>query len=170
MHFSSSLYCLVLKYKRKRGMDMTEKSKDLFELIHSAEAVTNEAIMRWNEEFKHPLGISPILVLAELKRKGPQNSMKLAEGLHFTGGAMTNIGNKLVKLELVERLAVEGDRRQTKLSITEAGERVLEEATQLGRKHRLELFSILSEQEVEQYLAINQKLLTVLRERKQGTK
>lgn len=142
---------------------MTRRTDDLFELIHTAEAVTNEAILRWNKEFPYPLGISPILVLSELEKKGPQNSMKLAQTLNFTGGAMTNIGNKLVKLELAVRQTVEGDRRQTLLAITEKGYGVLSEARQLGRKQHLEMFNALSDDEVTQYLAINEKLLGVLR-------
>lgn len=142
---------------------MTRRTNDLFELIHTAEAVTNEAILRWNKEFPHPLGISPILVLSELEKKGPQNSMKLAQTLNFTGGAMTNIGNKLVKLDLAVRQSVEGDRRQTLLAITEKGKAVLREAKELGRKQHLEMFNALSDEEVAQYLAINEKLLGILR-------
>ena len=46
----------------------------LFKMIHTVEAVTNEAIIDWNTRFPHRLGISPILTLGELSRKGPAKS------------------------------------------------------------------------------------------------
>lgn len=164
---------LMLKYielNEKGEGKIMKTTHDLFDLIHLAEVVTNEAIIQWNEAFPYPLGISPILVLGELERSGPQNSMKLAETLHFTGGAMTNIGNKLVKLELVTRESVEGDRRQTQLAITKAGQDVLEQASKLGRHQRQEMFEVLTEEEVEQYLQINQKLLHALRAKRKERK
>lgn len=83
---------------------------------------------------------------------------------------MTNIGNKLVKLELVTRESVEGDRRQTQLAITKAGQDVLEQARKLGRHQRQEMFEVLTEEEVEQYLQINQKLLHALRAKRKERK
>lgn len=142
------------------------ESEEIFKLIHTVEAVTNEAIIAWNDEFPHNLGVSPILVLGELKRNGPQNQMKLAELLGFTGGAMTNIATKLVKYELASRKFNQADRRQVLLEITPKGISVLEEAKELGKKQHMEMFQILSEEEIAQYLSINEKLLKNLKTRK----
>lgn len=138
------------------------KETDLFKLIHSTEAVTNEMVIRWTKAFRYNIGISPVLVLWELKTNGPQKQSVLAAKLGYTAAAITNIAGKLVKEEMAERLADEQDRRMVLLSITEKGEDVLREAHETGTRLRLNMFSVLSEKEVDQYLAINKKLLAAL--------
>lgn len=138
-------------------------TNDLFKLIHTVEAVTNESIVLWNDAFPHNVGISPILVLGELKRNGPQNQMKLAEILGFTGGAMTNIAAKLVKSGLAVRRFNANDRRQVLLEITPEGISLLLEAQELGKKQHLEMFEALSEEEIAQFLTINEKILNDLK-------
>ncbi|WP_341962575.1 MarR family transcriptional regulator [Planococcus maritimus] len=142
------------------------EANNLFNLIHTVEAVTNESIILWNDAFPHNVGISPILVLGELERNGAQNQMKLAELLGFSGGAMTNIAGKLVKTGLAVRRSNEEDRRQVLLEITEEGAKVLSEAQALGQKQHLELFDALDADEIAQYLAINEKILNSLKEKR----
>ncbi|MCJ8009262.1 MarR family winged helix-turn-helix transcriptional regulator [Lederbergia wuyishanensis] len=132
---------------------------DIFKLIRAVEMVTNETIIQWTKSFKHNIGISPILVLAELKQNGPQKQTVLAEKLGYTPGAMTNISGKLVKLGFAVREYNEGDRRNVMLSITEKGITVLNDAQQKGEELRVKLFQALSEEELQQYLAIQEKLL-----------
>ncbi|NIK79005.1 DNA-binding MarR family transcriptional regulator [Paenibacillus castaneae] len=136
---------------------------DIFKLIHTVELFTNEVIIRWMNSFEHNIGISPILVLSELKHKGPQKQTVLAKHLGYTPGALTNIANRLIKLSLAERKYNEEDRRNVLLSITEKGLDVLKEAQQRGRELRVELFQVLSEEEQQQYLIIHEKLLKNLR-------
>lgn len=136
---------------------------NLFKLIHTVEAVTNESIILWNDTFPHNVGVSPILVLGELKRNGPQNQMKLAEKLGFTGGAMTNIAAKLVKSGLAVRRSNARDRRQVLLEITAEGVLVLLEAQKVGEKQHIEMFETLSAEEIVQFLTINEKILNDLK-------
>lgn len=142
------------------------ETEDLFKLIHTVEAITNEAIVAWNDVFPHNLGVSPILVLSELERNGPQNQMKLAGLLGFTGGAMTNIASKLVKLELAIRTFNDSDRRQVLLKVTPKGSSLLQEAQKLGKQQHVEMFQVLNEDEIAQYLSINEKLLKSLKTKK----
>lgn len=139
------------------------EQNDIFKLIHTVELFTNEVIIRWMNSFEHNIGISPILVLSELKHKGPQKQTVLAKHLGYTPGALTNIANRLIKLSLAERKYNEEDRRNVLLSITEKGLDVLKEAQQRGRELRVELFKVLSEEEQQQYLIIHEKLLKNLR-------
>ncbi|MNH90667.1 putative HTH-type transcriptional regulator YusO [compost metagenome] len=132
---------------------------DIFKLIHAVELFTNEAIIRWMNSFEHNIGISPILVLSELKQKGMQKQTTLAKNLGYTPGAMTNIANRLVKLDCAERKYNENDRRNVFLSITDKGIDILKEAQLKGQELRLELFQVLSEEEVQQFLKIYEKLL-----------
>jgi len=139
--------------------DIILEKTDIFKLIRSVEMVTNETIIQWTKSFKHNIGISPILVLAELKQNGPQKQTVLAEKLGYTPGAMTNISGKLVKLGFAVREYNEGDRRNVMLSITKKGITVLNDAQQKGEELRINLFQALSEEELQQYLAIQEKLL-----------
>ena len=135
---------------------------DIFQLIRTVELFSNEAIIRWNKSFGHSIGISPILVLSELKSKGPQKQTVLANNLGYTPGAMTNIANRLIRHGLAERKYNENDRRNVLLEMTEKGCYLLNEAQQKGHELRAELFQVLTDEEIEQFLAIQKKLILSL--------
>lgn len=132
---------------------------NIFKLIRTVELFTNESIVRWTKSFQPAIGISSILVLAELRAKGKQKQSTLSNELGYTPGAMTNISNKLIKEGYAERQYNENDRRMVLLAITEKGLSVLVEAQQTGLELRKELFSVLSKEEIEQFLTIHEKLL-----------
>lgn len=135
------------------------EKNNIFKLIRAVELFTNESIIRWNKSFQHNIGISPILVLSELKPKGPQKQSTLAKELEYTPGAMTNIANRLIKEGYAERKYSEEDRRIVLLAITEQGIAILNEAQAKGQELRKDLFDVLSEEEINQFLAIHEKLL-----------
>ncbi|AZU62214.1 MarR family winged helix-turn-helix transcriptional regulator [Neobacillus mesonae] len=132
---------------------------NIFKLIHTVELFTNETIIKWNQTFQYNIGISPIIVLAELKQNGPQQQTVLAKRLGYTPGAMTNIATRLIKQEMAVRKYNENDRRHVLLAITKKGMDVLKEAQQKGQELRVELFQELTEEEVQQFLNIHEKLL-----------
>ncbi|MGI2327846.1 MarR family winged helix-turn-helix transcriptional regulator [Planococcus sp. YIM B11945] len=132
---------------------------DIFQLINVIEQLNNANIVLFTKKFSYPLGISPILVLAELKDKGPRKQMELAEMVGLTKGALTNISTKLVKLALVERLYDEEDRRIIRLRITDKGLEALQEAHKAGNAIYLDLFDSFSEDELNEYWRLQNKLL-----------
>lgn len=142
------------------------KQANIFKLIQAIEQITNDNIMRFTKEFPYPLGISPILVLHELRAKGPQKQVELAETVGYTKGAMTSIASKLVDLGLAERLYDQNDRRTIQLKITAAGEQALTEAQKVGQKVFTQLFDVLDDEEIIQYLAIQEKLVKSIQDRK----
>jgi DNA-binding MarR family transcriptional regulator len=135
------------------------EASNIFKLIRTIELFTNESIMKWTKAFQPNIGISSILVLAELRGKGNQKQSHLSKALGYTPGAMTNIANKLIKEGYAERKYNEDDRREVLLAITDQGISVLDEAKQVGQTLREELFSVLTETEMAQFLAIHEKLL-----------
>lgn len=135
---------------------------NIFNLIRTVELFTNESIVRWTKTFQPNIGISSILVLAELRTKGMLKQSTLSNELGYTPGAMTNIANKLIKEDYAERKYNENDRRMVLLAITEKGLSVLEDAQKKGQELRKELFSVLSQEEVAQFLAIHEKILRSL--------
>ncbi|WP_096273367.1 MarR family winged helix-turn-helix transcriptional regulator [Paucisalibacillus globulus] len=138
---------------------------NIFKLIHAIEKMNNHNIIQFTKQYPYPLGISPILVLSELRQKGPQKQVELAETLGYTKGAMTNIANKLVNLEFVDRLDVKQDKRANQLSITATGEKALVEAQEIGKEMFVDLFQVLTEEEINQYLSIQEKLLQGIEDR-----
>ncbi len=123
------------------------------------EQMNNANIIRFTKAFPYPLGISPILVLNELHSNGPQKQAQLAETIGYTKGAMTSIAEKLVKLGLAERLYDKADRRTIRLMITNEGEKALVKAQSIGKEVFIQLFEVLNEEEIAQYLLIQEKLV-----------
>lgn len=138
----------------------------IFKLIHMIEQMNNENIVRFTKAFPYPLGISPILVLSELRIKGPQKQAELAETIGYTKGAMTSIATKLVDLGLAERLYDANDRRTIRLEITKEGESALAKAQAIGQDVFLQLFEVLDDDEIAQYLSIQEKLVQGIQEKK----
>ncbi len=130
------------------------------------EQMNNANIIRFTKAFPYPLGISPILVLNELHLKGPQKQAELAETIGYTKGAMTSIAEKLVKLGLAERLYDQADRRTIRLMITDEGEKALVKAQSIGKEVFIQLFEVLNEEEIAQYLLIQEKLVQGLQDKK----
>jgi DNA-binding MarR family transcriptional regulator len=135
------------------------KQTNIFKLIHMIEQVNNANIIRFTKAFPYPLGISPILVLNELHGKGPQKQAELAETIGYTKGAMTSIAEKLVKLGLAERLYDPSDRRTIRLQITVEGQSALAKAQSIGKEVFVQLFDVLDDEEIAQYLRIQEKLV-----------
>ncbi|WP_274307755.1 MarR family winged helix-turn-helix transcriptional regulator [Solibacillus daqui] len=123
------------------------------------ELINNENIVKFTKKFKYPIGISPILVLLELKDNGLLKQVELADRLGYTKGAMTSIANKLVTNQLAERVFDENDRRIIRLCITDKGKQALFEANKIGKEIHLDLFSALTNEEIQIYVALQQKIL-----------
>ncbi|WP_060681961.1 MarR family winged helix-turn-helix transcriptional regulator [Virgibacillus halodenitrificans] len=136
-----------------------DKEKNIFKLIRTIELFSNESMLTWSRSFQRSVGISSILVLQELRHKGAQKQTELASTLGYTPGAMTNIASKLINEAYAIRKYDTGDRRVIRLEITEKGLQLLEDAQQKGTEIRKEMFEVLSEEEVSQFLAIQEKLL-----------
>jgi len=139
---------------------------NLFKLIHTIELISNENIVKFSSKFEYPVGISAILVLAHLRDNGPVKQSDLAETLRYSKGAITNISSKLVKFELAERLYSKDDRRTIHLKITNKGQSSLLEAQKIGEEIFVELFDGLTEEELDQYLNIQQKILNGMKNKR----
>lgn len=135
-----------------------ENINNIFNLTHMIEQITNENIVRFTKEFSYPIGISTILILSEVKISGPIKQSDLAETLGYSKSTITNMANKLVKLELVERIYNEKDRRTVHLQITNKGIEALEKAKSIGDKIYTELYSILSKEELLQFIQIQKEI------------
>ena len=144
--------------------------ENLFDLIHSIEQISNEHIVEFTSRFSYPIGVSSILVLAELKKNGALRQSDLADKLDYTKGAVTHIASKLVSNQLAERLSDEDDRRTVYLRITDKGIIALSEAQKIGESIFLELFQALSKEELHEYLRLQRKLLEGMKSKRLSEK
>lgn len=135
------------------------KESTIIDLIHTSERVNDRATVRFMNRLNKNIGISQIIVLSQLHEHGPQMSSKLAAMLGYTTGAMTGISNKLIKENYAAREYLENDRRVILLAITEQGRQIITEVQELNQKVMAEIYSKLSEKEIDQYLGIQKKLL-----------
>lgn len=132
---------------------------NFFEIVHNAELFNDRTMTLFMNRFNSNVNISQIIFLSKLKEQGPQKSTVLAKQLGFTAGAITGITNKLVKDGLIQRTDQEHDRRVRVISITEAGVELLKDAQIEGQNMRNEIYAVLDDEEIEQLLRIQKKLL-----------
>ena len=136
---------------------MNEK-QTIFNLVHLMDQVTNKMLIRFQQESELSLGISHILVLLELHKKGEQRPSDLAETLGFTPASLTHLSSKLIKSEFITLRQDKEDRRTKYWEITPLGLEILGKAQKYGVKVRSEFFSHLSEDERNSLIQIYTKL------------
>jgi len=135
------------------------KKTSIFELIRVAELLNDQTIIYFMKHFNKNVGISQILVLNQLRENGPEKQSRLAKRLGYTPGAMTGIANKLTQERYAKRVYDERDRRMILLDITKKGEDLLDEAQKQAQKMREDLYSVLTEKEINELITIQRKLL-----------
>lgn len=128
------------------------------ELIYTINHYTTALMKIWSDEFPHRISISALLVLGELRDKGPQKQIDMAHFLNVTPGAMTNIATIIVRENYAERIYDKNDRRITRLAITAAGEIALKEASELDTRVNTDVLGELTEAEKVQFLELFNKL------------
>src|SRR5699024_7879144 len=104
---------------------MTIEYPTIFELVRTAELLSDESMTYLLNRFSHKAGITQIFTLTELREGGPQKQGQLAKKLGYTPGAMTGIADRLTKQGLARRKKDESDRRINLLELTEKGQQLL---------------------------------------------
>jgi DNA-binding MarR family transcriptional regulator len=111
------------------------------------------------------LGLAPsqvhvLFILGEAQ--APLTPKALAQKLHHTPGAITQILEPLVTANLVARTPSLHDRRQIWLTLSDAGKTRLSELQKLRKQLLARLLSDLSDSEITTMLQIQQKMLHTL--------
>lgn len=132
---------------------------NFFNFVHNADLLSYKTMALFLKQFDKQLNFSQVMLLAYIKRNGQTQPSILAKELGFTYGAITSMVNKLVKAGYLIRITEVTDRRAILLDITPTGVALLDEAESLGIDIRNKVYSILSEEEVEQMIHIQNKLL-----------
>lgn len=105
------------------------------------------------------------LILQMLVRQGPMISTNFVSILDVTPAAITNLTNKLVQKDYIERLPSTLDRRQTHLQATEQGKEAESRLQARYKELTQGLWDDLSEQETDLLLSVYGKMVKRLQER-----
>ncbi len=131
----------------------------IYELINMVEQVNNASIIKFTEGLSQPIGISAVIVLSEVKKSGRCKPIDLAKKLGYSKSSITAISNKLMDAGYIARTEDQHDRRTVYFTITDKGNAILKEVEVLGQDYYKTIYSVLSEEELHQYIQIQRKLL-----------
>ena len=131
----------------------------IYELINMVEQVNNTSIIQYTDSLSKSISISSIIVLSEIKKRKTCQPIELAKKLGYSKSSITAISNKLIRASYITSIADPHDRRKTYFTITTEGIDILKEAEILGQKYYETIYSVLTEEELSQYINIQRKLL-----------
>ncbi len=134
----------------------TERALKLFIVLSRASKVVLEEANKLIETYK--LNPTEFAVLELLYHKGRQPIQKIGQKILLSSGSMTYVVDKLEKKGLIERVFCKEDKRVTYMSITAAGNELIEEIFPSHEKRINELMSALTETEQETAIDLLRKL------------
>ncbi len=97
-------------------------------------------------------------VLSVLAQEGPLTQRRLTEMLRIQPGSVSEVLAKLEKAGLLVRTENEQDHRTTDIRLTEAGVEEAKKAVAQRSKRQGEMFSCLTDEEKQQFLALMEKI------------
>lgn len=136
----------------------------LYELINMVEQVNNASIIQYTEGLSKPIGISSIIILSEIRKLNRCQPIELSNKLGYSKSSISSITNKLLDAGYIEASVDQHDRRKVYLSLTNAGNDMIREAEHLGQQYYQNIYSVLTDEELIQYIEIQKKLLSKLKE------
>ncbi|HWY80190.1 MAG TPA: MarR family transcriptional regulator [Candidatus Sulfotelmatobacter sp.] len=104
------------------------------------------------------LSVLQIHTLNFLKQQNNAQMSEIAEYFHIEMPSATSLLNKLVALQLVKRQNDKNDRRMVRVTLTEAGNELLEKAMEEKLIHIEKMLSYLTDKEQHELLRLLEKL------------
>ncbi|MGZ4031650.1 MAG: MarR family winged helix-turn-helix transcriptional regulator [Tumebacillaceae bacterium] len=132
-------------------------------MANEVQSLFTRLFRRYAAEFRAKLDkdiTGPQLTLLEMLRNyGSQKMTDLAERLCVTVGAVTLLGDRLIKAGYVERERSQSDRRVVQLTITQSGLELVEQFFQVRNEVLEKYLGRLNEDELEQLGHLFRKML-----------
>jgi MarR family 2-MHQ and catechol resistance regulon transcriptional repressor len=114
----------------------------------------------------HGLSLPQLHLLRVLKQNGDMlTTGEIGRAVVKAGQTITALVDRLEEPGLVERVFDRSDRRKTWVRLTQKGERILQEAMPVANRVTEEIFSVLTDGELQELQAKTDKLRTVVMER-----
>jgi DNA-binding MarR family transcriptional regulator len=134
-----------------------DRNLDLIDNFHQAMRLMGRGMFS-HEEPRHRVHPGQGKLLITLKEMGPSAQKDLVDALDIRPSSLSELLNKLETKELVERRPDEQDKRNSIVSLTEAGEKAAETAAEKYRKLNDRLFGALNSEERSQLNSLLVKL------------
>jgi MarR family transcriptional regulator, 2-MHQ and catechol-resistance regulon repressor len=131
-----------------KGDERTRRALDAYIKLSRARKVMGDRTSRFLAEYG--LTESQLGTLEALYYLGPMHQSKIGDKLLVTGGNMTMVINNLEKRGLITRQRDGQDRRQLTVSLTEKGQRLIDEMFPRHAQNIADLMDILCPEEQEQ--------------------
>lgn len=141
------------------------KKKQLVE-FQEIFAIVFRKLKKQNEFFpqtEYKLASGHMLILIHLFKKSTCIASDISTFLGITSGGVTGLTDTLIKNNLIKRTRLENDRRVVQLSLTEEGQKVVEQIIENRAELFIQQFKDLDITEIEQIIQIFQKLNSVLK-------
>lgn len=105
------------------------------------------------------LSLAQLELLKKIQRQQPLSAKQLVDTMQLTPGAISQFLEGLDQAGCIVRAPSMQDRRVVLISLSRTGKRKLEEYEKLRKRLFTEAFAIFSDEELEQWLRIQQKLI-----------
>lgn len=140
---------------------------DRNELLDQYIHVNQSLIRLWKAKFFEAADVedlSPALmgILSLLDRRQPITSSEIAKEMHVTRGAVAQFIDTLSERGFVTREQDPDDRRMQYLRLSSSGTKVMQRLEKIRRSLFEELTCTLSDQELQQVIAIDRKIISTL--------
>ncbi|MDG6907665.1 MAG: MarR family transcriptional regulator [Nitrososphaerota archaeon] len=152
----------------KHASSSLEKSHNT---VWQAVADANKLWYRLAEKQLSTLEITPseFRVLRLLSERGTCPMVKLARDQLMTPGGMTGLIDHLEDLGLIQRIRSRDDRRIINIEITKKGGSIVEKGKETYRRFLEKSLKDLSEQEIDSFLRILNKMISSVQKHEQAT-
>jgi len=136
---------------------------DQSEIFLEFEQIFRHLLRQIRKDLSHLLGDklngAEFGVLSHLKQKSPQIVTALAQEFEVSVSHITHVADQLEKKKLAYRKRSQLDKRVVELHITEEGSKLVTALTEQKKKYFKQKFSTLSQEEMEQLIALLKKIM-----------
>ncbi len=139
--------------------DFAERIEDVMPTV-----MRGFAKMQTNELFKGKITLPQFFILNHLDKHGESKMNELAKVMDVTTAAVTGIVDRLVRCGYIERSYDPRDRRVINIGLTHKGSDLVKRIGRQRKEVTSEVFSKISKEERESYLAIMLHIRDVLTE------
>jgi DNA-binding MarR family transcriptional regulator len=146
---------------------MSNRKEIIEELLHSIHAMRHQLWGKHSGSKKH-IDITPAqgFALRYIASNKTASVKEIAEALHVTSSAATQLIDVLAEKDYVIRKEDENDRRSVTLSLSSKATQLFEEFKAQGVSHMVELLAPLSDEELAKYADLTKKIAASIKSQK----
>lgn len=140
---------------------MIDREKVIESLLQNMHAMRHKFMVGYSEKEKKEQVITPSqgFVLRLVARDGDVNIKAIAERLHITSSAATQLVDGLVDKGYLNRKGGTDDRRMINLSLSDKAKKLFEDFRSQSLHRMMTVFDVLTDDELVQYTALNKKIV-----------